>query len=104
MFHRPTDPLLPAKIISCGYWVGAGKFAFVDILAFQKRARVPGRQAAKVQIRCSAWIALVAILRLTPGVVTTASMSVDLRVEANYGHRTLNLYTAYQDLSRLVWV
>ncbi|CAK9018503.1 unnamed protein product [Durusdinium trenchii] len=34
---------------------------------------------------------------LTPGVVTTASMSVDLRVEANYGHRTLNLYTAYQE-------
>jgi len=34
---------------------------------------------------------------LVPSVVKSASMSVDVKVEASYGHRTLNLYTAVQD-------
>lgn len=34
---------------------------------------------------------------LVPSVVKSATMSVDVKVEATYGHRALNLYTAVQD-------
>lgn len=34
---------------------------------------------------------------LRPSVVMSATMNVDLKVEADYGHRSLNLYSAVQD-------